>query len=379
MTGLHHWQLMTRQPRPRPLSAFGLQRRCACGGVVAAGGECAACRARRLGLQRQAEHETAPSQAPRAVGEVIRSPGQVLDPATRSFMESRLGHDFRHVRVHRDARAGETARAVGALAYTVGRHIVFGPGQYAPGSSAGRRLLAHELAHVAQQSRGDGHAAVPSTIPVLPAGTVHERQAEALAGTVAGGPRSLGPARGLTADLPAGLARQPAPNPEYWLNLRFEESGRVQLTVSGPGLPVVGNPTLGLRRNPSGDYQMVFGNKDKVVTPGEIPDLVRGTLGTSGRPGAPAPPTGFRTPACAALRAPSGGRFMTYDEYRISQMLSPTLLPMSPPLYEARIAGCTESMAEPPAEAATPAPAPAPAPALTGPATAPAGGETPAP
>jgi hypothetical protein len=66
-------------------------------------------------------------------------------------MELRFGFDFSQVRVHTDAQAAESARAVNALAYTVGSDIVFGAGQYAPGTAAGKRLLAHELTHVVQQ------------------------------------------------------------------------------------------------------------------------------------------------------------------------------------------------------------------------------------
>jgi len=99
------------------------------------------------------------SPAPRIVREVIDSPGRPLDAATRAFMEPRFGHDFSRVRVHTDARAGESAHAVEAKAYTVGTEIVFGVGRYAPHSSDGRRLLAHELTHVVQQvgvSQGKG-------------------------------------------------------------------------------------------------------------------------------------------------------------------------------------------------------------------------------
>jgi len=67
-------------------------------------------------------------------------------------MEPRFGHDFSHVRVHTDAKAAESAHAVNALAYTVGRDAVFGAGQFAPGTTNGKRLLAHELTHVMQQS-----------------------------------------------------------------------------------------------------------------------------------------------------------------------------------------------------------------------------------
>ncbi|MGH9508475.1 MAG: eCIS core domain-containing protein [Terriglobales bacterium] len=83
--------------------------------------------------------------------EVLGSPGQPLDPATRAFFEPRFGHDFSHVRVHTDAHAADSARAVNALAYTVGRNIAFGAGQYLPTTSVGKHLLAHELTHVVQQ------------------------------------------------------------------------------------------------------------------------------------------------------------------------------------------------------------------------------------
>lgn len=82
------------------------------------------------------------------------SSGQPLHQHTRRFMESRFGHDFSQVRVHADSRAAESARSLNALAYTVGRHVVFGAGQFSPQSHAGRRLLAHELAHVVQQTTG---------------------------------------------------------------------------------------------------------------------------------------------------------------------------------------------------------------------------------
>lgn len=87
-----------------------------------------------------------------SVHDGLRSPGRPLEDATSSSMAARFGRDFSHVRVHTDAEAAHSARAVGALAYTVGRDIVFGEGEYAPGSPDGKRLLAHELAHVAQHS-----------------------------------------------------------------------------------------------------------------------------------------------------------------------------------------------------------------------------------
>jgi hypothetical protein len=75
-------------------------------------------------------------------------------------MESHFGHDFSQVRVHADANAAESARAVGASAYTVGRDIVFDEGRFAPRTQVGQKLLAHELAHVVQQSRAEARADV---------------------------------------------------------------------------------------------------------------------------------------------------------------------------------------------------------------------------
>src|SRR5689334_21018292 len=132
----------------------------------------------RLLLQRQAAGPTHASGAPPIVHDVLQSPGNPLASSTRTFMEPRFGHDFSGVRVHTDARAAESARAVGALAYTVGQDIVFGAGQYAPSTSAGQRLVAHELTHVAQQSSG------PPSLQPLTLGPTNSR-AEQEAGRIA--------------------------------------------------------------------------------------------------------------------------------------------------------------------------------------------------
>ncbi len=91
--------------------------------------------------------------APPIVHDVLSSPGQPLDAPTRAFFEPRFDHDFGRVRIHADPKAAESARSVNALAYTVGRDIVFDFGHYAPRMPEGRRLIAHELAHSVQQSQ----------------------------------------------------------------------------------------------------------------------------------------------------------------------------------------------------------------------------------
>lgn len=111
-------------------------------------------------LQSRSANHSAPATVPPIVREVLRSPGQPLTHETRAFMQSRFGHDFSRVRVHTDAKAAESARAVNALAYTVGRDVVLGAGRYAPGTAGGKGLLAHELTHVLQQR----HAAPSGSI-----------------------------------------------------------------------------------------------------------------------------------------------------------------------------------------------------------------------
>jgi outer membrane protein OmpA-like peptidoglycan-associated protein len=120
--------------------------------------------------------------APPVVHEVIRSPGRPLDPSVRTELEGRLGHDFSQVRIHTDAVAAASARAVGALAYTVGRDVVFDADRYAPATGEGMRLLAHELVHVKQQA---SFGAVDTTgLLVAPADDRSEVEAAAVSGPV---------------------------------------------------------------------------------------------------------------------------------------------------------------------------------------------------
>lgn len=127
--------------------------------------QCASCAEEdKTGVQRK-ENATAPQFAPPSVHAVLNSPGRPLDPVTRAFMEPRFGYDFSQVRVHDNARAAESARAVNALAYTHGADIVFAAGHYSPVSPQGRHLLAHELTHVVQQS-GRGQMSSSGAGPV---------------------------------------------------------------------------------------------------------------------------------------------------------------------------------------------------------------------
>ena len=110
--------------------------------------------------------------APSLVNQALAEPGHSLDQGMRSRFEPSFGADFGNVRVHNSTTASASAAAVGAMAYTIGEDVVFGSGHYAPATSAGQRLLAHELVHVLQ-SRGSGQPtirrqATPTTLNIPP-------------------------------------------------------------------------------------------------------------------------------------------------------------------------------------------------------------------
>jgi Domain of unknown function (DUF4157) len=123
------------------------------------------------------------------VAAVLGSPGRPLAEPLRQEMEARLGADFGDVRIHSDAAAHDSADALHAGAYTVGAHIAFQHGRYDPASASGRRVLAHELAHVVQQRHGPV-SGVPAGdgLAVSDPGDQFEREAETVAAAVAAGP-----------------------------------------------------------------------------------------------------------------------------------------------------------------------------------------------
>lgn len=216
-----------RAPAPSlaPARTGTLQRRCTCGGTPGPDGGCAECRKKRL--QRSSDGRATPATVPPIVHDVLSSPGRPLDSTTRAFMEPRFGYDFGRVRVHADAPAAESARAVGALAYAVGRDVVFGQGQYAPATPEGKKLLAHELTHVVQQSRGSGPLRAASAIS-RPSDTA-EREAEKTAARVVAG---SGP-EGIMPLATASIQRQETGvEPAKKVPTRPEE---IRLSLTSPG------------------------------------------------------------------------------------------------------------------------------------------------
>ncbi len=131
-------------------SGLLVQRKCAA--CMSGDGPCPKCREQET-MQRK-ESGSTPVVTPGIAARIdaLRGGGQVLPPSARAFFEPRFGYDFSRVRVHTGAQATETSRSVNARAFTIGRDIVFGAGQYAPDTGSGKLLLAHELTHVVQQS-----------------------------------------------------------------------------------------------------------------------------------------------------------------------------------------------------------------------------------
>lgn len=210
---------LTSEPAPVAL----LQRKYACGGGGASGltAECAECNDKPLTLQRRAfnshagrmnESTASAAAVPPVVHETLAASGQSLDAPVRERMESHFGHNFSHVRIHTDARASESARAVSAQAYTVGKDVVFQNGRYQPETAAGEKLLAHELAHVVQQS---GHAHAASNASQLEIGkpdSAAERQADEAAqlASVDGGNSAAGKTKiSALPETQGRLAREP--------------------------------------------------------------------------------------------------------------------------------------------------------------------------
>ena len=185
-----------------------------------------------LGLQRSAgngavaqlmEEERSP------VHDVVNSGGRPIEPDVREDMEARLGHDFSDVRIHDDAAAADSAKAVNAHAYTVGSNVVFQRDVYDPGSQQGRTTLAHELTHVIQQRSGpvDGTSA-PGGIKVSDPSDRFEREASANADRVMAGPA---PVQALGVSAPA-VQREEAPEEEEVQGLfvqREEEPGEEEV------------------------------------------------------------------------------------------------------------------------------------------------------
>jgi hypothetical protein len=150
------------------------------------------------------------SAVPKSVSRTLAEPGSPLEPELRRDMERRFGHDFSQVRVHAGCAASDSALDVNAQAYTAGHHIVFGAGNFAPTEHDGRRLIAHELAHVIQQSSYTGADASSRVLQCKPRTDGAQSKTTADPTTVAATAETAVPDEAVV-DLPASIPDAPLP------------------------------------------------------------------------------------------------------------------------------------------------------------------------
>jgi hypothetical protein len=164
-------------------------------------------------VQRSAVSEAQPSASPQVTAQMqaMRNGGEPLNAELRDFFEPRFGHDFSKVRIHRDARAAETSKALNARAYTLGSDVAFASGEYKPETSPGRQLLAHELTHVVQQENSSTatHPAT-STFNVAPTTDPAELEADQVAREVCSGDAVPGAVQHHAVSSAHTVHRQPA-------------------------------------------------------------------------------------------------------------------------------------------------------------------------
>jgi hypothetical protein len=170
---------------------------------------------------------------------VLGAAGERLDPAARDYLEPQFGHDFSAIRVHTDATAAASTEAVGARAYTVGNHLAFAAGAYAPHTEQGRRLIAHELAHTLQQRAADGAAGTTARAKLIVGEPDHplEREADHVAERVmrgSSGPEPTSAAGPVLASGPGTVLRQGASQPGRTDPAEAARAVAPRLSTSGP-------------------------------------------------------------------------------------------------------------------------------------------------
>jgi hypothetical protein len=229
-----------------------------------------------------------PGEASPVLDVVGHGGGQPLAPPVRAAMEAALGADFSAVRVHTDAKAARSAAAVSAQAYTVGNEVVFGHGAFAPGTSEGRRTLAHELAHVLQQRAGPVSGTDTGTgVRVSDPSDSFEQDAEATASRVLPRPRPAAshgrPADGMppnqqglsAADCPGAPLPQPA---HKALSRMIDDGLSGVISLLGPFLPhrPVAAGTASLQRDDASHADDVTSDSDAV--PGQSSEAMCGGM-----------------------------------------------------------------------------------------------------
>ena len=237
--------LAKQTAKPSPDKAGIVHRACACGRRHTGTGPCTECQKKRVArlpcdARRVREERAGPAPG---TGRASHARRAFECSGARATFEPRFGRDFSRVRVHTDARAAAAAAAIEARAFTVGRHIVFGAGEFAPDRPEGTRLLAHELTHVVQQDQTS--SLVPEHLELAPSSGPAEQEAVAVADRFMQGaaamlssepiareitPSGSGPAV-QRADRPSSSTPTPTPSPSSAPTVKPPENG-----VCGPNL-----------------------------------------------------------------------------------------------------------------------------------------------
>ena len=285
--------------------------------------------------------------APPVVHNVLRSGGRALDTGTRGFFERGLGADLGGVRVHDDAMAAHSARAVGAVAYTVGPHVVFDAGRHAPSRPEGLRLLAHELTHVVQA--GGNEAQVPGRIKIGEPNAREEQHASLAAARL-----SAAQPAGVVAGSAAPALRRQTPDDQP------KKDPKPLIPLPGVGkfdvVPFVPIPT------PGGSGPTPYDAPGKSPDPsGKGPSLEdlhgAGVSLFGNKPLQLGLNKNFQMPDCSKLETAdstkAAPKYKTFEQYDLDRKLyhSPLTKDPWPPLtreqYQAAIDACPKAQAQP--------------------------------
>ncbi len=228
---------------------------------------------------------------PNALDAASKSGGQPLPPQTRQFMEPRFGHDFSAVRIHSDRTAADLAQRIQARAFTTGNRIFFAPGEFHPGQTSGKHLLAHELAHVVQQ--GNGNSGVDRQVQRsgngglnCPAYASYDKAADLRAYNCAGLAHRTYDFKGLAATKAAlaaiatpvasGTPCAHAGNVKHWLweyDVHYQSSSGTVAQSPPRDFHTVGGPTAGDPMAKDSDEFFTKNGKRPVYGPGTAPSF----------------------------------------------------------------------------------------------------------
>jgi len=166
-------------------------------------------------LCRRRERPNGKTKVPNSVRGVISSPGHSLEPSIQRAMEERMGDSFGDVRVHAGPKAAEACDDINARAFTVGNHVAFNHGEYDPASAEGQHIIAHELAHVRQQTGGAVSMLPQDGLEIDPDPELEAEAEEVADRVIAGGTLGIQRARELNIHIQRMESGDPGPSTSH--------------------------------------------------------------------------------------------------------------------------------------------------------------------